>query len=665
MVRIFTALALISGLAVGAPVLAEPPPPEVYGKLPAITNVHLSPSGDRYAFIADHEGARRLYVLTSDDKPLIVMPIGDKKLLDLTWAGEDHLMVHLSTTVNVGPDFTVSKMELSSVFILNVDAKKLIFIFQKHDRVNHVVFGQFGAAKIGDQWFGYFGGQTYEEVRGGNGDVEYSNTETDGGVIYINTDLYRVNLDTGALALVAKGELGSDGWLVGPKGDVVARALQNQKSGAWRVMTGSAGGRLLASGNAKLSGVDIMGLGRTGDSILISHAGEQGAVIEDIPFTGGPAKMVLDGESTESLIQDGATGQWIGQISDGDQPAYSLFSPDKDIKVRAALKAFPGYMTRLTSWSDDFNRMVVFTDGKDDSGTYWLVNIASKSANPIGATYPKVGPKDFGPVRMVDYKAADGLALRGVLTLPPGRNPKNLPLVVMPHGGPWARDYPGFDYWAQAYAARGYAVFQPNFRGSDGYGAALRDAGRGEWGAKMQTDISDGAAELARQGIVDLKRACIVGWSYGGYAALAGVTLQHGLYRCAVSMAGVSDLPRFYTYLGNEDGPDSVGTRFWKRFLGDRSRWRGISPANLAARADAPILLIHGKDDTVVPIDQSDAMEHALKDAGKPVERLTLSGADHWLLREDTRIAMLKASVTFVEKYNPADPVTEPPMEGR
>ena len=339
-----------------------------------------------------------------------------------------------------------------------------------------------------------------------------------------------------------------------------------------------------------------------------------------------------------------------------------MFSTVHDVRVRAALKAFPDYNTRLVSWSDDFSRMVVFTDGKDDSGTYWLVNIATKSAEPIGFPYPKVKAKDVGAVQMIDYKAADGMALQGVLTLPPGREPKNLPLVVMPHGGPWARDYPRFDYWAQAFASRGYAVLQPNFRGSNGYGAKLRDAGRGEWGGKMQTDVSDGAAELARRGVVDSKRACIVGWSYGGYAALAGVTLQHGLYRCAVSMAGVTDLSRMYAYLGDEAGTDTAATRYWKLFLGDHSRWRDVSPAHLAAKADAPILLIHGKDDTVLPIDQCDVMERALKSAGKPVERLTLAGADHWLLKEDTRVAMLRASVAFVEKYDPPDQPTTPPL---
>src|SRR6202007_2715282 len=137
-----------------------------------------------------------------------------------------------------------------------------------------------------------------------------------------------------------------------------------------------------------------------------------------------------------------------------------------------------------------------------------------------------------------------------------GREAKGLPLVVMPHGGPEAHDRPGFDWWAQAFASRGYAVFQPNFRGSDGSGDAFRDAGFGQWGRKMQTDISDGVAELARRGIVDPKLVCIVGASYGGYAALAGVTLQHGLYRCAVSYAGVANMDSMQIY-DTDDGDDS------------------------------------------------------------------------------------------------------------
>ena len=653
MVRWFAALVMAIALGGGASTAAAPPPVETYGKLPGMSDVHLSPSGNRYAFVADVEGARRLIVMTYDGKSLQAVDIGNNKLIDLAWAGEDFLIVHLSATVNVGPDWTVSKMELSGAMIVNLKTNTIVQVFAKHSGVNPAVFGDYGVAHIGNHWFGYFGGQTLEEA--GGGDTRYANTSADGNYVTINTDLYRVDLDTGALAIVARGEFGGAGWLVGPDGRVVARALHNERTGAWRVMIGPGGGRQLANGADRLSGVSLVGLGWEGDSILISHAGDNGSVIEDVPLGGGAAKTILDDESTENVMQDSSTGRWIGQALDGDEPGYSLFSPVFDARVRGARKAFPGYAVHLKSWSDDFNHMIVFTDGGDDAGTYWLVDIPGKSAKPFGYAYPAVHAADVGSVRMIDYKAADGLVLRGVLTLPPGREAKGLPVVVMPHGGPRARDYPGFDYWAQAFASRGYAVFQPNFRGSDGYGLKLRAAGDGEWGRKMQTDISDGVAELDHRGIVDPKRACIVGWSYGGYAALAGVTVQHGLYRCAVSMAGVSDLQKMYTADLEETGYAADTMRGLKAQLGDRSGWRDISPAKLAERADAPILLIHGKDDTVVPIDQSDAMEKALKAAGKPVERLTLAGADHWLLKEDTRVAMLKASVAFVEKYNPPD----------
>ena len=173
---------------------------------------------------------------------------------------------------------------------------------------------------------------------------------------------------------------------------------------------------------------------------------------------------------------------------------------------------------------------------------------------------------------------------------------------------------------------------------------------------KMQTDISDGVDALARQGVVDPKRACIVGGSYGGYAALAGVTIEHGRYRCAVSVAGLADLARFQTWVGDRHGGDMRAISFWRELMGASAGQdlKEISPQRLADRADAPILLIHGLDDTVVPIEQSQAMERALKAAGKPVEFVTMPGEDHWLSREVTRQVMLTAAVAFVQKHNPA-----------
>jgi dipeptidyl aminopeptidase/acylaminoacyl peptidase len=172
----------------------------------------------------------------------------------------------------------------------------------------------------------------------------------------------------------------------------------------------------------------------------------------------------------------------------------------------------------------------------------------------------------------------------------------------------------------------------------------------------MQDDIADAVAWAVREGLGEPGRACIVGGSYGGYAALAGVTLQQGLYRCAVSVAGIGDIPRMLRDTVRESGDDRSLDRAMKREVSAGRDMQLVSPASFADRADAPILLIHGEDDTVVPFAQSRTMANALKRAGKPVEFVTLEGEDHWLSKSETRLKMLEAAVAFVEKHNPAGP---------
>jgi dipeptidyl aminopeptidase/acylaminoacyl peptidase len=202
-------------------------------------------------------------------------------------------------------------------------------------------------------------------------------------------------------------------------------------------------------------------------------------------------------------------------------------------------------------------------------------------------------------------------------------------------------------------------VLQPNYRGSD-LSKKWIESGYGEWGRKMQTDLSDGLLYLAAQGIADPKRACIVGASYGGYAALAGVTIQSGIYRCAVAVAGVSDPAKMLRWVTRTEAVgDQIGLRYWERFFavsgpGDK-RLDGISPLHHADQVTVPLMLIHGRDDTTVPYDQSEAIAKALKHAGKPVEFITLDKEDHYLSRGDTRLQMLRTSVEFLRKYNPPD----------
>jgi dipeptidyl aminopeptidase/acylaminoacyl peptidase len=233
---------------------------------------------------------------------------------------------------------------------------------------------------------------------------------------------------------------------------------------------------------------------------------------------------------------------------------------------------------------------------------------------------------------------------------------------VLPHGGPAARDTAEFDWWSQALAQQGYAVLQPNYRGSD-VDERLLEAGYGQWGRKMQTDLSDGVRYLAQQGIVDPSRVCIVGASYGGYAALAGVTLQEKVYRCAVSVAGLSDLAQMLRWEGR-GGLEASGVvhyidRYWSRFWGvsgiNDPLLDALSPIKHVDAVTAPVLLIHGRDDTVVPYAQSQMMFDALRRLHKDVQMVTLKKEDHWLSGSETRLQMLQATVAFLREHNPPD----------
>ncbi len=654
MIRSRLGLFLAGFLAVAQAAAAAPPPVEAYGKLPGIDLVRMAPGGARYAFVATVGETRRLFVSTTDNKPLQVVDIGQTKVRGLEWAGDDHVMVGYSGLATLGPEFTVWQTELSSVVVLNVTTGKSFQVFKEQgNRIAGFVVGVYGSAQIDGHWYGWFGGRTCDSDRNGC----YA--------IHNYPDLYRVDLDSGTPVIAARGSFDSRGWLVSPTGEVAARTFYDGKNGNWRLLAGKDGGQALAGGTNDFGGVAALHFGRTPDTVLAEVP--MGATADDrnggyeyreVSLGSTPAPAGVDTARMSDPIIDPTSRLWIGEFLRNDEREAVFFSPALQAKWQGTRKAFPHNIVHPVSSSADFNRMIVFTEGGDDPGTYWQVDIQKHSADPIGSPYADVKSTDVGSVQMIDYTASDGLALRGVLTLPPGRQPKSLPLVVLPHDGPEGRVYPGFDWTSQAYASRGYAVFDPNFRGSGGYGVEFRNAGFGEWGRKMQTDISDGVADLAKRGIIDPKRVCIIGGSYGGYAALAGVTIQHGLYRCAVSVNGVSDPAGFLAYQHKISGAaTSPSLRYWRTYMGVSSasdgRLTAISPAALADKADAPILLIHGKDDIVVPIDQSETMESALKRAGKPVEFVRMSNEDHWLSREETRVEMLKAAVAFVEKYNP------------
>jgi dipeptidyl aminopeptidase/acylaminoacyl peptidase len=374
----------------------------------------------------------------------------------------------------------------------------------------------------------------------------------------------------------------------------------------------------------------------------------------------GPPSFTAPSVDVEDVVTDPYADRILGFIYVEDRTTTAWLDEGMQRLQVVAERAFPDEHVQVVSWSRARDRLLVLTDGPQNPGTYWSLDVTSGERILVEKLYPAVPPDRVAVVRPFSYRAGDGLALRGYLTLPPGRPEKNLPVIIMPHGGPAARDEMGFDWWAQSLAARGYLVVQPNFRGSAGFGKTLEDAGRKQWGQRMQSDLSDALAYVVSQGWGDPSRVCIVGASYGGYAALAGATLTPDLYRCAVSVSGVSDLPAMIESTRNPRTKDGFALRYWSTIIGDpitdADMLRRVSPRFQAAAVKAPVLLIHGRDDTVVPIVQSLMMRDALQAAGKSVVFVELVGEDHYLRREQTRTQMLIALYKFLAENNPADP---------
>ncbi len=332
-----------------------------------------------------------------------------------------------------------------------------------------------------------------------------------------------------------------------------------------------------------------------------------------------------------------------------------------DPKIEAHMKGIRKYFeesANVYTWetSEDGKSILLFVEGPRDPPGYYYYQVDKHNIEVIGVERKALVDTARPRSTVISYLARDGLQLSGYLTAPAGSDPQGkLPLVLMPHGGPEARDSLEYTTWVQYLVSRGYAVFQPNFRGSDGFGRKFAESGYGEWGRKMQDDLTDAVKALANLGSVDAARVCIVGASYGGYAALAGAALTPDLYKCSVAIAGVSDLDDFIGWRKRNWGSDSEGYTYWLKAIGDpdkdEKRLQEVSPLVQAARIKIPVLLIHGDDDFVVPIAQSKAMKKALDKVGHKTELITLKDEGHSYWSADSEILAMNAIDNFLWQH--------------
>jgi len=361
---------------------------------------------------------------------------------------------------------------------------------------------------------------------------------------------------------------------------------------------------------------------------------------------------VLVSEKRDALLAAG----YVEDVS-----RYHFFDEEFGREMAALEQALPGRELE-PSWDRAEDRWIVRASGDVHPPASYLYERAKKQLMLMSEERPALRAEQLSQGRAVDIQARDGLALRGYLTLPRGRPESKLPSVLLIHGGPLARDRLSWNPEVQFLASRGYAVLRLNFRGSWGYGRKFAEAGWRQWGLAMQDDVADAAKWLIDQGIADPDRIAIYGASYGGYAALMGVIRNPELFRCAVSLAGATQIPKLLGRAARYFGAtaEHLNLETDGDWIADAEHLRSVSPAENAERVGAPVLIAHGTLDFTVDPEQARLMADALTRAGKPFELLMLENEPHGLLFEATRLEFYRALEAFLAKHTQPRPPPAP-----
>jgi acetyl esterase/lipase len=632
------------------PVLAQTDTAAAFGARDGIEDIALSPDGKQVAFVAPGSGqSSAIFVIPVDKSKSPVRVLGasgdPERLRGCWWVSNARLLCTVYSSVRSGGELidasrliAVDNDGSNGKMVSRRDSGSALYVARNGGNLVDLLPGQDGAVLVSRVYVPESepGRIVKQEKEGLGVDRVDTRTLASKPVVgpmglagrYISDGLGNVRI---AQLYTEKG----DGL-----GDTIRYLYRGPNGGQWNTL----GSYNMLTGE----GFYPLAVDPTENMVYGLRKLDGRDALYKVPLDGsGQQILVLSRPDVDidGIVRIGRKQRVVGATYATERRMIAYFDPVIE-KLKASLgKALPKTpIIAIADASEDENRLLVHASSDNDPGQYYLFDRTAKTLEKLILSRPELAGTPLASVKSVSVRAADGTMIPAYLTLPPGSNGKGLPAIVMPHGGPSARDEWGFDWLPQFYASRGYAVLQPNFRGSSGYGNVwFQDNGFKGWRTAIG-DVVDSGKWLVSEGIANPDRLAIVGWSYGGYAALQSNVIAPELFRAVVAIAPVTDLGML-----KADADKYATSATVRAFIGSTSAIiEDGSPARHAAAFRAPVLMFHGDVDLNVEIGQSRQMESNLKAAGKQVRLVTYPKLDHQLQDSQARTDMLRQSDAFL-----------------
>lgn len=613
-----------------------PIPVEDFARLPFLSDAQISPDGTRIAGRVSAQGNQSIAIWTlsggAAQVPQLIAANGNQSF---EWAGDSHLLISISRTFIFATGDGVLPIPFQQVMSYDLQTQKLTALGPGGGFIQTVIYN--------DPLGRYV-------LLSSLADLQHT------------PRVLRIDLATGASVEVQPPMRGVWTWFADANGVIRVGVDYGERRTRIYYRPDAQSQLQLVDNRRNAEDDSVIDMVRfitnTNRGIVITNAETGRFAVYDYDFATNTRGAVLfarpDVDVTSGIF--GRDGGLDGVAYEDDRPRVRWLNPEMERLQSRIDRTFTDHTNLILNRSRDGNRVLIYSTAADDPGTYYVFDQAARRMEIFASPYETLVGRNFAPVRPVTYRSRDGLDIPAYLTLPPGRPGRGLPLIVMPHGGPFVRDSWAFNPDVQFLASRGYAVLQPNYRGSTGYGRQFAERGYGQFGTGMIDDVDDGVDWLVHEGIADASRVCIMGASYGGYAAIWGAMRSPQRYRCAISLAGPTDLSAMMRY----DTRYFIARRYvgeWRRRIQgeERNDLNAISPLRHPEMLRVPTLIAHGEQDINVPPDQGHRLVRALERAHVAnVESVFYPKSGHGFTDATEAADYYRRVEAFLAAHNPA-----------